>query len=123
MGHRQECILCSCVYHMEDAYGKKAVRLTKDIVSVAAKALQHNLTALGPLVLPYSELLKYACSMVLRSLGLHRKAYTPDFRKAFQHFAFHAGKDILHMNGRGCTRSVIQKQVMHMQYLKILLPF
>lgn len=79
---------------MEDAYGKKAVKLTKDIVTVAAKALQKNLTDLGPLVLPYSELLKYTCCMLLKTLRLRRKAYVPDFRRAFRHFAFHAGQQL-----------------------------
>lgn len=78
---------------MDDAYGKRAVRLTKDIVKVAATALQKNLTTLGPLVLPYSELLKFAACQLLKSLGFRRKPYQPDFRKAFQHFSFHAGKE------------------------------
>ena len=77
---------------MDDAYGKRAVRLTKDIVKVAATALQKNLTTLGPLVLPYSELLKFIVSQLFRIFGLRRKPYQPDFKKAFQHFSFHAGK-------------------------------
>lgn len=78
---------------MEDSEHIRAVQLTKDIVKVAAKALQKNLTLLAPLVLPYSEMLKFAQDLVLRKLGLRKgKAYQPDFRKAFQHFSLHAGK-------------------------------
>ena len=78
---------------MEDSEHILAVQLTKDIVKVAAKALEKNLTLLAPLVLPYSELLKFACVAALRMLGLRKgKPYQPDFRKAFQHFSLHAGE-------------------------------
>ena len=78
---------------MEDSEDIMAVQLTKDIVKVAAKALEKNLTLLAPLVLPYSELLKFAHVAALRMLGLRKgKAYQPDFKKAFQHFSLHAGK-------------------------------
>ncbi len=43
---------------MEDAAGNRGVKLTKDIVKVAAVALQKNLQLLGHDVLPYSEQLK-----------------------------------------------------------------
>ncbi len=89
-------VLCRCVYQMEDSEHILAVQLTKDIVKVAAKALEKNLTLLAPLVLPYSELLKYVYLSVLRMLGLRKgKAYQPDFRKAFQHFSLHAGRSSL----------------------------
>ena len=80
------------MYELEDRLGKRGVALTKDIVKVAAVALQKNLTALGPLVLPYTEQLMYFVSTFMRAMGLRRKAYVPDFRKGFQHFAFHAGE-------------------------------
>ena len=86
---------CRCVYQLEDSEGIRAVQLNKDIVKVAAKALQKNLTHLAPLTLPYNELLKFALDLMLRLLGLRRgKAYQPDFRKAFQHFSLHAGNKI-----------------------------
>jgi len=47
--------LCRCVYQIEDEEGYTAVQLNKDIVTVAAKALEKNLTILAPLVLPYTE--------------------------------------------------------------------
>ena len=77
---------------MEDSRGKSGVRLTKDIVTVAALALQRNLTALGPLVLPNSELAKFLVALLMKKVGLRCKAYQPDFRQAFQHFSFHAGR-------------------------------
>lgn len=83
---------------MEDSEHILAVQLTKDIVKVAAKALEKNLTLLAPLVLPHTELLKYAYRVVLRTLGLRKgKAYQPDFRKAFQHFSLHAGKSLANL--------------------------
>lgn len=87
---------CRCVYQLEDSQGIQAVQLTKDIVKVAAVALQKNLTLLAPLVLPYSELLRFLHDAVLRKLRLRQGiAYQPDFRKAFQHFSLHAGLSCL----------------------------
>ena len=81
------------MYQKEDGGGKVGVELNKDIVKVAAAALQRNLTILGPLVLPVSEQAKYAGDLVMRRLGGRQgKAYVPDFRKAFDHFCLHAGE-------------------------------
>ena len=85
------------MYQLQDSEGIQAVQLTKDIVKVAAKALQENLTLMAPLVLPYSELLRYVHDAVLRKLGVRNgKAYQPDFRKGFHHFSLHAGL-LLHL--------------------------
>ena len=46
------------MYQTEDREGNRGVTLTKDIVKVAAIALQKNLQLLGPHVLPYSEQIK-----------------------------------------------------------------
>ena len=84
---------CSCVYQKEDDDGISGVALNKELVKVAAKALQRNLTLLGPLVLPVLEQLKVAWDIVIRRLAGHKgKAYIPDFRKAFNHFCLHAGE-------------------------------
>jgi 3-ketoacyl-CoA synthase len=82
------------VYQREDDNGKVGVELNKDLVKVASTALQVNLTALGPLVLPYSEQLKFAINFIQRKfIGMRdMKPYVPDFKKAFQHFCLHAGK-------------------------------
>ena len=80
------------MYQREDEAGGLGVALTKDIVSVSARALQHNLTLLGPLALPVSEQARFAIDWLLRALtGRKGKAYVPDFRKAFTHFCLHAG--------------------------------
>ena len=44
-----------CVFQDEDKCGKRGVRLGKELMNVAGKAMQKNITRLGPLILPYSE--------------------------------------------------------------------
>jgi 3-ketoacyl-CoA synthase len=45
-----------CMGNGEDAEGVKGVFLRRNVVNVAGRALKYNLTCLGPLVLPYSQL-------------------------------------------------------------------
>ena len=84
---------CRCVYQREDEKGRVGVELNRDLVKVAGKALEKNLTRLGPLVLPVGEQLRFAANFVQRKvLGKrHVKPYVPDFTKAFNHFCLHAG--------------------------------
>lgn len=86
--------LCRCVYQREDEKGAVGVELNRDLVKVAGKALEKNLTRLGPLVLPLSEQLRFAASFVQRKIlgRKHLKPYVPDFTKAFDHFCLHAGQ-------------------------------
>eukprot|EP01027_Heterolobosea_sp_BB2_P008425 GEZU01012496.1.p1 GENE.GEZU01012496.1~~GEZU01012496.1.p1 ORF type:complete len:505 (+),score=179.29 GEZU01012496.1:145-1659(+) len=81
------------VFQEEDAEGKVGVRLSKQIMEVAAKAITTNITRLGPLVLPYSEQLKYAYYNMLRRklLGHKIREFVPNFHTAFEHFCIHAG--------------------------------
>ncbi|WIA31113.1 hypothetical protein OEZ86_001137 [Tetradesmus obliquus] len=93
----------NCVMQTEDAEGKLGVRLNKDLIKVGADALKQNMTALGPLVLPWSEQLKFAGNMALRSAAKRSKAlagalpagwlrpYIPDFTQAFDFFCIHTG--------------------------------
>jgi 3-ketoacyl-CoA synthase len=79
------------------------VRLSKELMSVAARALRSNMTSLGPLVLPLSEQLLFAANLAARRLAASSKAlarqlpaawakpYTPDFKKAFEHLCIHTG--------------------------------
>ena len=68
------------------------VELNRDLVKVASKALERNLTRMGPLVLPLSEKAAFAASLFARKvLGMKLKPYVPDFRRAFNHFCLHAG--------------------------------
>ena len=83
---------CRCVYQHPDSTGKIGVELSRDLVKVAAKALTHNLTKLGPKVLPWSEKLLYAANWVARKVAPGRwQEYVPDFKEAFDHFCLHAG--------------------------------
>lgn len=74
----------------------RGVRLSKDIVKVAGRAMEKNFTALGPLVLPVSEQLKVVVSMIVRYFSKQFKLgkttpYIPDFKRGIDHFCIHAG--------------------------------
>ncbi|KAI8471678.1 MAG: FAE1/Type III polyketide synthase-like protein-domain-containing protein [Monoraphidium minutum] len=93
----------NCVFQMDDGDGKWGVRLGKDLMAVAARALRANMTSLGPLVLPPSEQLLFAANLGARKLAAASKAaarrmplgwtraYTPDFKRAFEHMCIHTG--------------------------------
>lgn len=57
------------VYETEDAQCQRGVRLSKDIVKVAGRAMEKNFTTLGPYVLPVSEQLKTGFWMLARFLA------------------------------------------------------
>ena len=99
-----------CVYEAEDEGGKKGVRLSKEIVKVAGKCMEKNMTTIGPYVLPLSEQIPVVFTIVLRfglkmfgkllkSCGMekmaaklpHTKHYVPDFKRGIDHFCIHAG--------------------------------
>jgi 3-ketoacyl-CoA synthase len=99
-----------CVYQCEDDQGKIGVRLRKELMTVAGRALKANITRLGPRVLPLSEKLFFAGDLIARKLGLIKKGgagapppYVPDFSRAFQHLCIHTG-------GRGVI-DAIEKQL------------
>jgi len=92
-----------CVYETEDKTGIRGVRLSKEIVKVAGKTMEKNLTTLGPYVLPLSEQAKVVFSIVARfifkTLGKALKTkkfpavkvFVPDFKRGIDHFCIHAG--------------------------------
>ena len=86
-----------CVYEAEDAEQHRGVRLSKDIVKVAGRAMEKNFTSLGPFVLPVSEQVKTGFWMLVRylakKLGSTAKItpYVPDFKRGVDHFCIHAG--------------------------------
>ncbi|CAN6221726.1 unnamed protein product [Urochloa humidicola] len=82
-----------CAFQQEDDMGETGVNLSKDLVAIAGDTLQANIKAIGSLVLPFSEQLLFALSLIARKL-LNRKVkpYVPDFRMAFDHFCIHAGE-------------------------------
>lgn len=83
-----------CVFQREDDRGVVGVELNRDLVKVAGKALERNLTRMGPLVLPLAEQLKFAGTLASRMIlpkSMRPAPYVPDFKKAFDHFCLHAG--------------------------------
>lgn len=92
-----------CVFETEDEDGNRGVRLSKDIVKVAGKTMEKNLTMLGPYVLPLTEQGKVVVSLVARFVmkSLSKmlktkklpivKVYVPDFKRGIDHFCIHAG--------------------------------
>lgn len=84
-----------CVYDTEDSEGKHGVRLSKEIVKVAGRALEKNFTSLGPHVLPLSEQFKVVVSMIWKfiskKMGKKVDMYIPDFKRGVHYFCIHAG--------------------------------
>ncbi|TYJ22652.1 hypothetical protein E1A91_A08G139400v1 [Gossypium mustelinum] len=82
----------NCVYQREDDEGTVGVSLGRELMAVAGDALKTNITTLGPLVLPFTEQLKFFVSLVRKKVLKARvKPYIPDFKLAFEHFCIHAG--------------------------------
>lgn len=82
------------VFHKADEDGCEGVSLSRALLSVATKALKTNISALGPLVLPYSEQFRFAWSVIckkLRFLPRQKGVYVPNFKKAIEHYCIHAG--------------------------------
>ena len=93
-----------CIYQMEDEEGNTGVKLTRELMGEAGRALRANITTLGPLVLPISEQLLFLANLIARKfLGMKLKAYIPDFKLAFDHVCIHTG-------GRAVVEE-IQKQL------------
>jgi predicted naringenin-chalcone synthase len=91
-----------CVYETEDPGSHRGVRLSKDIVKVAGRAMEKNFTSLGPYVLPLSEQIKTGISMLKRASVKYLNStfkwslpkvdpYIPDFKRGIDHFCIHAG--------------------------------
>jgi 3-ketoacyl-CoA synthase len=86
-----------CVYMDEDDMGNTAIRLSRDLPATAGRALKENVSDFAPLILPASEQLRVAVSLLKHKLLLliggagGVKLYRPDFRSAFEHFCIHAG--------------------------------
>lgn len=83
------------VFQKDDDAGLVGVSLSRALLRVAGRALTTNIVELGPLVLPYSEMIQYACALLYRRFAnpsrLKDKVLVPNFKKAFEHFCIHAG--------------------------------
>uniref|UniRef100_A0ACD5WX52 Uncharacterized protein n=1 Tax=Avena sativa TaxID=4498 RepID=A0ACD5WX52_AVESA len=81
-----------CVFQEEDDEGNVGINLSKDLMIIAGKSLEANITRIGPLVLQVSEQLLFALCLIARKVFRARfKPYIPDFAMAFKHFCIHAG--------------------------------
>ncbi|OIV91538.1 hypothetical protein TanjilG_08950 [Lupinus angustifolius] len=84
------------VYQEPDEEGIVGVSLSRSLIHVAASTLKTNIIKLGPLVLPYSEQLRYGWSVIgnkilARGNRNRNEIHVPNFKKAFEHFCIHAG--------------------------------
>ena len=98
------------MYEAQDSDQNCGVRLSKDIVKVAGKCMEKNMTTIGPYVLPLSEQIPVVTTLALRFvikvLGKllilngkeklasklpNKKHYVPDFKRGIDHFCIHAG--------------------------------
>ena len=68
LGSSMDCPSCSVVIQKEDDEGIVGVKIGRELMSVAAKALKSNITRLAPLVLPISEQLLFASNFVARKV-------------------------------------------------------
>ncbi|CAN6467709.1 unnamed protein product [Victoria cruziana] len=81
-----------CITQKTDPDGEVGYYLSKRIMKAAKDVLEANISASSPLMLPLSEKIRYACSVICRTFSSReRPLYAPDFKKAIQHFCFHAG--------------------------------
>ncbi|MQM16726.1 hypothetical protein Taro_049687, partial [Colocasia esculenta] len=92
-----------CVYQEEDEQRIKGLAISRDVMEVGGRALEANITTLGPLVLPFSEQLLFFGTLVWRHFfgggevaAGKTRTYIPDYKLAFDHFCVHpAGKAVL----------------------------
>ena len=61
-------VVCRAVMTQEDEEGKTGIKIGKELMQVAGRALKMNITRLGPLVLPMSEKLVYAINLLARKV-------------------------------------------------------
>lgn len=82
------------IRHDYDENGIDGIKLSPTLLHVARDSLTINMVRLGPLVLPYSEQVRYLWSVIIRKLwppSRQKEVFMPDFKKAFDHFCIHAG--------------------------------
>lgn len=82
------------VFQETDEDGFVGVSLSRALLRIAGNALRTNISEIGPLVLPYSEQIRYGWSLFCQKVwapARWKEIHTPNFKKAFEHFCIHAG--------------------------------
>lgn len=79
-------------FQEEDEKGINGISLTKDLIRVAGMSLRKHIKILAPRVLPLSQIVHYAYSVVSAKFwGDESKPIVPDFKTAFEHICIHTG--------------------------------
>ncbi|KAK9814016.1 hypothetical protein WJX73_009276 [Symbiochloris irregularis] len=82
----------NAVISHEDDNGHVGIKIGRDVMHVAGRALTMNITALAPLILPISEKVLYVLDGIARKVSKSKgPRYVPDFKTAVEHFAIHPG--------------------------------
>ncbi|KAJ9696007.1 hypothetical protein PVL29_008325 [Vitis rotundifolia] len=82
----------NCIFQEEDHEGHVGVTVNKDLLAVATMAINFNLAALGRLILPASEKLRFLANYIIRYFHVANiEPYVPNFKTAFDHFLPHPG--------------------------------
>ncbi|KAF7833412.1 3-ketoacyl-CoA synthase 2-like [Senna tora] len=83
----------SCVLQQEDEQNHIGTMLSRDLMNVASEALKTHITSLAPLVLPFSEKLKFVANFVGKKLlgSKNIEDYVLNFKSCFEHFCIHTG--------------------------------
>ncbi|OVA19330.1 FAE1/Type III polyketide synthase-like protein [Macleaya cordata] len=71
----------NCICGKDDSEKKQGLMVNKDLFEVGGEALKANITTLGPLVLPFSEQVRFFVTLLRNKT----KPYIPDFKLAFEH--------------------------------------
>ena len=74
-GQREEAY--ECIYQCQDADGNQGVRLSRQVMRIAGEALTQNIVNLGPLVLPWSEQIRFFLNVIARKLVNRRSSKGP----------------------------------------------
>ncbi|KAI3741912.1 hypothetical protein L1987_59591 [Smallanthus sonchifolius] len=83
----------NCILREEDKTGKVGITVTKDLLAAAIATIKPNITALGCIILPTKEKLRYLITCIARKLlpSVNIKPYQPNYSNAADHFLPHVG--------------------------------
>ncbi|KAL8214985.1 hypothetical protein R6Q57_004434 [Mikania cordata] len=83
----------NCIIQEEDAAGRLGITVTKHLFKAASTVVTSNVTALGYLILPAQEKLRYLANAVAGKLltTAYIKPYVPNYSTAVDHFLPHVG--------------------------------